>query len=192
MSNPGNRPTIRRGWSQETRSWRAAPGAGYLRSLLMGAALLWALWSCGREVVQVFAPSAAVPDLAVRPARWDLRSPPAERLAMFLGAVDRQLPSGRLVTVATRPLPGSQDFFLYLWAAYLLPGHDVVRARHRWTLQRADYLLTYETSLAALEKQQPGLVEALPRPAERLLTSPVGDLYRLGHPEPTSPEAAPR
>lgn len=155
---------------------------------LLGAALAWSLWAFGVEAVRTFFPPPPAPDLALRPALWQLRSAPAEELAAFLGDIDRRLPPDRRIAVATRPLPGPQGFFLYLWAVYDLPHHDVVRASHRWNLAEADDLLTWHTTLESLTAGPPvpgldwDLERALARQPERVAEHPAGALYRLAPP----------
>lgn len=98
----------------------------------------------------------------------------------FAREIDRVLPAGRRIAVGHRGLSPSEDFFLSLWLAYVLPRHDVLRARLRWPLDRADYLLLHRGSLADF---RPEAVEAVfDRPPRLVLEHPAGTLYRISRP----------
>lgn len=148
--------------------------------LILVAALAWTGWAFGTELVKAWAP---IPDKpAPLPQRWEPRTPAARELLSWLDEVDRTLPKGSPVAVAPRPLPGSEEFFLYLWVAYGLPRHDVVRASQAWTWKRADFVVTYR-----MRHGDPGWVKLLGRPPEDVLPlapqpvldGPVGAVYRV-------------
>jgi hypothetical protein len=148
---------------------------GWLRIAILGAAVLWGAGSFGFEVFHAFADSP--PPLEAPPSQWTLRAAPARELSDFLKGLDAGLPRGSLVAVGDRGLPASEDFFLSLWVAYDLPHHDVVRARHRPLLDRADYLFLYRSSLEDFREEAIDAVFAK-RPV-RVAEHPAGTLYRI-------------
>ncbi len=149
-------------------------------TLILAAGLAWTGWALATELAGILVPPPAKP--APLPQRWELQTPQARELLSWLREVDRTLPPGSLVAVAPRPLPGSEEFFLYLWAAYGLPRHDVVRARQPWTWDRAEYVVAYR-----LRRGDPGWEELLGRPPEEvlplvpqpILEDSLGAVYRV-------------
>jgi hypothetical protein len=148
---------------------------GWFRTAILGAAVLWGAGSFGVEVFHAFADSP--PPLRAPPSRWTLRAAPAIELEDFLGGLDTELPRDSRVAVGDRGLPASEDFFLSVWVAYDLPHHDVVRARHRPLLDRADYLFLYRSSLEDFREEAIDAVFA-ERPI-RVAEHPAGTLYRI-------------
>lgn len=151
--------------------------------LLAGLLVLWGAWAFGVEVRSAWkAPEPPTPDPAAPapgtpPPYWTLRSPGVVELRELLEEVDRELPAGRFVTVGTRGLTPSQDFFVSLWVTYFLPHHDVVRAYHRWPLERADHLFLYRSSLE--DFAEPAVAGAFPRRPVLLREHPAGTVYRI-------------
>ena len=154
--------------------------------LILAAGLAWAGWAFAAELARTLAPEPQ----ATRPLpqRWEPDSPEAREYLTWLEEVDRTLPPGSTVAVAPRPMPGSEEFFLYLWAAYGLPRHDVVRASQPWTWARADHVVPYR-----LRHGDPGwhqllgspseqVRQALPLVPEPILEHPLGAVYRVAPP----------
>lgn len=151
---------------------------GRLRAAILGAGVLWGAWSLGVEVVHAF--TDVPPPLEAPPSAWTPRAAAVAELEGFLERLDAELPGGRLIAVGTRGLPPSEDFFVSLWVSYHLPRHDVVRASHRWTLDRADYLLLFRCSLEDFSPEEVAAVFA-ERPVP-VADHPAGTLYRIPRP----------
>jgi len=154
------------------------PAARWLRASLLGAGVLWGVWSFGVEVFHTF--TAPPPPLAAPPSHWTPRAAAVSELEGFLDTLDPGLPRGSRIAVGTHGLPESEDFFLSLWAAYFLPHHDVVRTLHRRSLEGADYLLLYRSSLGDFGAEAIAAVFA----EEPLLLAehPAGTFYRIPRP----------
>lgn len=98
---------------------------------------------------------------------WRFATPQAAELARLAASARGRLPEGAVVAVDAPALDDPANFFLYLWAAYRLPRHDVVRWRHPEERRLAGYLLAWG-------EPPPGAAGAVP-----LLRRPSGGLYRL-------------
>lgn len=163
--------------------------AGHRRAaifVLLLAALLWTGWGFFEETADALGPAPPAAAGAL-PSDWRLGSPQAAALAPFLERVDRELPPGSTVAVAPASMPDlGQDFFLYLWYAYHLPRHDVLRASQPWTWERADYVVTYRLSLADDQAWSRLLgrprEEVLPLDPEPVVGHPLGAVYRVRRP----------
>ena len=111
-------------------------------------------------------------------AAWTLATPRMESLRRFLRAVETRLPPDRLVSFEAGGGNDDQEFFLTLWAAYLLPEQRVLRLGGPVSESPADYLIAYDTTL-----DDPRL--------EVVLRHPSGVLYRLRpRPDAGAPPAA--
>lgn len=147
------------------------------------AAVAWTGWAFAGEMRRAFAPLP--PGDPAAPYQWTLRSERVAELRGFLDAADGVLPEGSLVAVASGTAPPQQDFFFYLWAAYLLPRHDVVRLSQRWTWGRADYLVVHRLPRrpgawrTLLGEPMGGDLKVEPEP---LLDHPDGVVYRVRRP----------
>lgn len=148
------------------------------RRLLLGALIVWGAWAFADGLLVAFREPPA--PLEAPPSHWSLRAPAVAELEGFAREIDRALPAGRRIAVGRRGLSPAEDFFLSLWLAYVLPRHDVLRARLRWPLDRADYLLLHRSSL---DDYRPEAVEAVfARPPRLVLEHPAGTLYRISRP----------
>jgi len=100
-------------------------------------------------------------------AGWQLGDPGPRRLERFLGVLEHYLPPDARVAVVAPGKPPSEEHFLALWAAYLLPRQRVLpRAGGLDAPGDADYLISWE-----LPVDDPRLVE--------VLRHPDGGLYRV-------------
>ena len=93
-----------------------------LAFLLLG----WCGWALVREGAR--AVSAAPHRRAVAPESsffWRFGSPPVEELRRCALEASRMIPAGAKVALGDP----QDDFFRWRWAAYYLPGNDVVGAR---------------------------------------------------------------
>lgn len=151
---------------------------GRLRTALLGAGVLWGAWSFGVEVVHTF--TAPPPPPAAPPSHWTPRAAAVAELEGFLNPLDPSLPHGSRIAVGSHGLAESEDFFLSLWAAYFLPHHDVVRAIHRRSLEGADYLLLYHSSLGDFGDE--AIAAVFPEEPLLLAEHPAGTLYRIPRP----------
>lgn len=155
-----------------------SPTARWLRASLLGAGVLWGAWSFSVEVLHTV--TAPPPPLAAPPSHWTPRAAAVWELEDFLDPLDQGLPRSSRIAVGSHRLPASEDYFLSLWVSYFLPRHDVVRAIHRRSLEGADYLLLYRSSLgdfgaeatAAVFTDEPLLLEE----------HPAGTFYRIPRP----------
>lgn len=153
------------------------------RILILSVALAWTGWAFTEELVRVW--TSAETRAPTLPQRWEPRDPEADRFLSWMEEVDRTLPAGSTVAVAPRPLPGSEEFFLYMWAAYGLPRHDVIRASQPWTWERTDYVVTYRMRSGDAGWEEllgRPLEEALPLAPEPVLEHPLGAVYRVHRP----------
>lgn len=101
-------------------------------------------------------------------ASWQPGDPGPRRLERFLEVMERYLPPDAAVAVAAPGKPASEEHFVALWAAYLLPGQRVVAAEAGLAgVDEVDYVLSWE-----LPVDDPRLVE--------VLRHPDGGLYRVG------------
>lgn len=157
----------------------------WLRTAILAAALIWALVAFGQEMVAVARGQPL--GTGAPPSSWTLGSPAVESLARTLAPLDRTLPAGRRVALASDLLP-AEDFFLSMWCAYLLPRHDLVRAFHQPSLPRARVLITFG---APVEELDLGAVapRTTPLAVPGRKAPPALFLYRLA-PPPPSPGAS--
>lgn len=99
------------------------------------------------------------------PSRWRLGSPPVERLGSFLTVAGEEMPGDAFVILDSSTLPEGERPYLAMWAAYLLPRHQVLPPA-RELVPQAGYWLVYG------DGPEP--------PAGRpLLSTATGSLYRL-------------
>ncbi len=73
---------------------------------------------------------------------------PTEQLGAFLDRVREVVPAGSLALFSSHPTSERQDFARYMWAAYLLPEHDLVSAARTPAAARAaaEYWIAYRTT----------------------------------------------
>ena len=98
------------------------------RPLTVGVAwglLGWALVAMALEGYRAYWLQLAAPWPAEAPSSWNLTSGHVDVLSGTLSRADDQLQEGTLVLFEGHSLPESEQLFLYLWAAFLLPTHDV-------------------------------------------------------------------
>jgi hypothetical protein len=143
-----------------------------LAAAVLAAAVAWAAWWLGVELAAVWRQVLDPPNSGWV-AEWTLATPRAESLQRFLHAARTRLPPGRVVAFSGGTGQHEQEFFLALWAAYLLPEQRVVRLTGPPGESGADYVLTYNSTLP-----DPRL--------EEVLSHPSGVLYRL-RPEAEGP-----
>jgi hypothetical protein len=143
-----------------------------LRSLaaaVLAAALAWSAWWLGVELAAVRGEVLDPPNPGAV-AEWNLATPRAESLERFLAAARTRLPPDRVIAFTAGSGQHDQEFFLALWAAYLLPDHRVLRLDALPEVSAADYVLAYNTELS-----DPRLVPALHHPSGWLyLVRPAG------------------
>ena len=125
---------------------------------LLLAAVAWLAWGFAVET------RAAVAALAAPPApeavwSWRLGDPGPARLAAFFAAVDRAVPAGSVVALATGTGSADQDFFLSLWAAYDLPRQRVILLSRPEAPHVAGFVAAYGTTLND-PRYEPVLAEA--------------------------------
>lgn len=139
-----------------------------LSAALAAGLLLWAGWGAGVEAWRASAVLASrrAPHAV---AFWRLGDDRPEALRRFLAEVGRRVGDDDVVAVVTAAGEGDQDFFLGLWAAYLLPRQRVIRLAHRRARSEADWLVAWGTRI-----DHPRLTPVLERPA--------GVLYRVAPP----------
>ena len=104
-------------------------------------------------------------------ARWRLGEERPESLRRFLADVDRATYPGSVLAFDPELEPAEERFYLTLWAAYFLPGKEVIAASRPDALREAHYLVTYNHHRA-------------PPGAERVVLHPSGSVYWLGGPDP--------
>jgi len=100
-------------------------------------------------------------------ARWRLGEERPESLRRFLADVDRATYPGSVLAFDPELEAADQRFFLTLWAAYFLPGKQVISGSHPDALREAQYLVTYNHHRA-------------PPGAQRVVLHPSGSVYWLG------------
>jgi hypothetical protein len=148
------------------------PAVRRLRSLaaaVLAAALGWSAWWLGVELSAVRQEVLDPPNPGAV-AEWSLATPRAESLERFLAAARTRLPPDRVVAFTAGSGQHDQEFFLTLWAAYLLPDQRVLRLDALPDASGADYVLAYNTELA-----DPRLVPAFRHPSGWLyLVRPAG------------------
>jgi hypothetical protein len=133
----------------------------------LGAALL--LWTAAVFAVASvrFVDRLLGPPRAVGATGWNPGEYGPGRLEELLAAVEPRVPPGEVVLVSAAPAPAEEEMFVSLWAAYYLPRHRVIRARHPAAAQ-GRWLVAF-----GAEASPPGGA------AEELLRHPSGALYRL-------------
>lgn len=112
------------------------------RLLLMGAVAWCGLFAAleGYRTVKLYLNR---PWTDVQPSLWRLGSDPVVRLRAFSDAVDARLSTPTRLVFAS-PLDGEEGHILHMWAAYLLPRHDVVPLGQPGS-DEAEYWLAYGT-----------------------------------------------
>lgn len=136
------------------------------KKLLLAATVAWTAWALAGAVLRLTVPPEAAAQARRLPWQWHLGSPQVRALQGFLGEVDRRLPPGSVVAVGNAPLPDDQDFFLFMWCAYELPRHNVVRLKLPASRRLAQFVVAWHTSLEH-------------RRLEPLFAGPEGTLYRV-------------
>ena len=153
---------VRRGYNRRVTT---SSRSGRLGAAVLAVAIAWAAWSLAAELAALRRQVADPPNPGAV-AEWTLATPRMESLRRFLRAARTRLPDGRVVAFASATGDADQEFFLALWAAYLLPEERVLRLDGPVERSGADYLLTYNTT-----RDDPHL--------EELLRHPSGALYRI-------------
>lgn len=98
--------------------------------------------------------------------RWRFGSPPVEELSRFLGKASSVIPPGRRILFSSLTDSNAADFFRYMWAAYFLPRHDLLRPPEDPALDVGEYWIAYHTTI-----DDPRL--------ELILEDPSGKVYRI-------------
>jgi hypothetical protein len=92
--------------------------------ILVGGVAVWSVATLAWEAASVARPwRADAPQLPRGVWAWQLQNPQVENLARLLRAAERHLPAGSRVAFEPPAIDPERRF---LWAAYLLPRHDVV------------------------------------------------------------------
>lgn len=144
----------------------AAPGRRRLAAAAGLALLAWTGVACAVAVAR-FADRLLGPPRPVGVTGWNPGEYGSGRLEAFLAAVEPRVPPGRVVLFSAASAPSEEELFQSLWAAYYLPRHRVIRARHPGAAA-GEYLVVSDGGAAAA-----------PAGAEELLRHPAGALYRL-------------
>jgi hypothetical protein len=124
------------------------------RKLILGLAVAWAALALLRETAGTLAGLDIRAKIHPTPesiARWRLGTPPVARLDRCLDLVRQHVPPGRVVAFASpADTPGKKDgeFYRWRWAAYLLPEYDVAPLQGPDTGRLAQYLITWERTVA--------------------------------------------
>ena len=145
--------------SAPSRRRRLAAAAGL-------AILAWTGVACAVAVAR-FADRLIGPPRPMGVTGWSPGEYASGRLEALLAAVDPRVPPGRVVLYSAAAAPAEEEYFQSLWAAYYLPRHRVIRARHPGAAA-GEYLVVVD-----------GRGAAAPRGSEELLRHPAGTLYRL-------------
>lgn len=135
---------------------------------LVVALTLWAGVLFGVAVAR-FAARLGGPPRPVGVTSWNPGEYASARLERFLAEVEPRVPPGRVVLFSAAAAPAADELFQSLWAAYYLPRHRVIRARHPAAGAAGEYLVVFDGGAAA----------APPPGSEELLRRPEGALYRL-------------
>jgi hypothetical protein len=110
--------------------------------LVLGLCLGWAALALARETGDAWE-GWSQRQRNNLPCGWRFGMAPVERLRRCLGGIDGLVPSGSVVAFASLPGGCSAEFFRWRWAAYLLPGLEVVSLDDPAARQLAAYLITY-------------------------------------------------
>lgn len=145
----------------------AAPLRRRLAAAAGLAVLAWTGVACAVAVVR-FADRLLGPPRPVGVTGWSPGEYASTRLEGLLAAVEPRVPPGRVVLFSAASAPAEEELFQSLWAAYYLPRHRVVRARHPAAAAAGEYLVVLDGGAAAA-----------PAGGEELLRHPAGALYRL-------------
>ncbi|HBL28816.1 MAG TPA: hypothetical protein DD490_18435 [Acidobacteria bacterium] len=114
------------------------------RKTIPGLLLLWCALSFALEMARALEGWDRRGITPRSPSTWRFGSPQLERLATCLGEVRRRVPPGRTIAYAAPVRPGAEKndvFFRALWAAYLLPGDDVLPIQDPAAAQVAQYVV---------------------------------------------------
>lgn len=134
------------------------------RALIVGLALLmaWSSISFFRESHFVWTRIASREVLNIRTAgRWLPGARQVLALKRFLDEVDATVPPGEAIAFDART-DEAQRLYVYLWAAYFLPGRDIVPLAYPNWNHQANYVALYDTAAGNRELE---LVERFERGA---------------------------
>jgi hypothetical protein len=133
--------------------------------ILIGGLVVWSVAALAWETSRVARPWLADPPQLPRGVwAWHFQNPQVENLARLLRAAEPHLPAGS--RVAFEP-PAIDPEHRFLWAAYLLPRHDVVlREDLAGRIETVDYWLVQRA-----RRDDPRL--------ELVAELPGGALYRV-------------
>jgi hypothetical protein len=81
------------------------------------------------------------------PRAWRFGAPEPASLARCLDELRPLLPAGSAVAFATPDKPAGIRFQRWRWAAYLLPGHDVIPAEDPAAARTARFAVAFRTRL---------------------------------------------
>lgn len=117
------------------------------RKLILGLALAWCAFWFLRELEGALAGYDGRHQARSGPLTWRFGTPRLERLEGCLAGVRERVPAGSRIALAVPPAEDREDFFLWRWAAYYLPAHDLLLARDLAALPDAEYLVYYRRQL---------------------------------------------
>ncbi|HYU31334.1 MAG TPA: hypothetical protein VEW48_04170 [Thermoanaerobaculia bacterium] len=122
-----------------------------LRKAIPALLLVWCALSLAVEMGTALEGWDLQEASARRPAAWRFGTPQLDRLAACLDDVRARVPRGSVIAFAS---PAGQDvagernaFFRTLWAAYLLPEHDVLQIDDPSAPQLAEYAVDFRVGL---------------------------------------------
>lgn len=140
-----------------------------LKRLALGLLTAWAAFGFLHEVNEALAGWDGRARKAAAPAAWRMHTPPIDGLARCLSAARESIPAGSAVAFASPDDAPEAAFRRWRWAAYYLPGYDVLQTSDPSAPQIAGYVIAFQTEI-----RDPRI-----EPLRRL---PDGWLYRVKRP----------
>jgi hypothetical protein len=143
--------------------------AAMLKRLALGLLTAWAAAGFLHEVREAVAGWDDRSWKGAGPWAWRMHTPATDDLARCLRAAREAMPAGSVLALASPDDAPEAMFRRWRWAAYYLPGHDVLQASDPSAAQVARYVVAFHTEI-----QDPRI-----EPVRRL---PGGWLYRVKRP----------
>jgi hypothetical protein len=113
------------------------------RRLILVFFLAWSAFAFLVELQDTFAGWDRRESERSDPIRWRFGVRQVGILEQCLAEARREIPPGSVVAFASPQGPAAADFYRWRWAAYLLPGHDVLSISDPKAGEVAQYLIAH-------------------------------------------------